>query len=491
MSMATVQFYNNPYHYPDYVETLTALTPAMDMTPKNTSTRGGSLHLSGSWGDLSGYNYLCIRRNGTTYWAWIDNVLERGSNASIVEYTVDAFRTYKGRITPGSQFIERSPQTTELYDDLLGSTKQAHTFNSSFIPWANYRSRTLVVQVRRSHSLDLFSTTPVQPTPYNFYFATFDPDDWVNYTGGTNPIVALMEVLRSNPQTENIVTLYTLPYMDLSELVELSLPVETASGTTNVPGFRFIGSMTESPVKQYLNRSRTINLSLTNTEIMRRNHAFRVVVPDAGVLMITDEAIRLGNIKVRQDVDMFSGASNYMITAGENNRVMGQSVRGSSTNSIPILSDPYETYISQNQNALSTALIGDVANIGMGLGSMIFGNPTGAGQALSGVHGIVNRNTSLRDAENMLPSNPPSFLGSALANSYGNGFWLLEQYEDVTNESIVHAQFGYPYGMVDTLSIPSKGYIQTVNCSVSSNGRVPQWAVQEINERFNNGLRVK
>lgn len=491
MTMATVQFFNNPYHYPDFKESLQALSAQKQMTPKNTSTQGGSLHLSGSWSELSSYNYMKIVRDNVTTWAWVDNVTEAGENGALIDYTTDAFRTYKEAITLGAQFIERTHEPTELFDDLLGSTQQAQNFNSKFLPWGNYRTRTLVVQVRRSASLDLFSNTPVQPTPYNFYFATFDPDNWVNFANGGNAIVSLMEVLRENPQTENIVTMYTLPYMNTSDLVDLSLPVETATGTINVPGFKFIGSMTEDPVKAYLHRSRLVNLELPNRHIFRRNHSYRVVIPDAGILPISDEAIQLGNIKVRQDVDMYSGASNYMITAGASDQIMGQSVRGSSSSSIPILSDPYETYISQNQNALSTALIGDVANIGMGLGGMMMGNPMSAGQIASGVSGMIGRNSSLKDMENTIPSNPPSFLGSALANNYSHGFWLIEQHAHVTNATEVNNQFGFPLGMVDQLTIPDDGYVQTVNCSVVSNGRVPQWAIQEINQRFDNGLRVK
>ena len=213
MTMATVQFYNNPYHYPDFKSTLTPLTPQVSMTPKNTTTKGGTLHLSGEWGNLSTYNYVCIRRNNTTTWAWVDSVRERGANACEVEYIVDAFRTYRNQITTGVQHLERVPFETELYDGLLSSTQQAHELNTSFIQWANYRTRVLVVQVRRQNTADNLSNTPGQPSPYNFYLASFDPDNWL----ASQPISELMNHLLTGAQTENIVTMYTIPYFDMSK----------------------------------------------------------------------------------------------------------------------------------------------------------------------------------------------------------------------------------------------------------------------------------
>ena len=91
------------------------------------------------------------------------------------------------------------------------------------------------------------------------------------------------------------------------------------------------------------------------------DHSVQVVVPDAGIISIPDYMLKDGDLYLRQDVDMFSGASNYMVVS--DNKYFTQSVRGSSISSIPIISDPMETYISQNQNALATALIGDVASI--------------------------------------------------------------------------------------------------------------------------------
>lgn len=127
----------------------------------------------------------------------------------------------------------------------------------------------------------------------------------------------------------------------------------------------------------------------------------------------------------------------------------------------------------------------------MGVGMMATGNPLGAGQVMSGARGLHNRQTSLADMKNAVPSNPPSFLGTALANFYNNKYYTIITYDGVDNREQVHESFGYPINMIKNFSLPSSGFIQTQNCSVGSDGTVPRWAIQEINTIFDNGLRVR
>jgi len=58
------------------------------------------------------------------------------------------------------------------------------------------------------------------------------------------------------------------------------------------------------------------------------------------------------------------------------------------------------------------------------------------------------------------------------------------------NASIVHSNFGYPMNKVAPLVFPSRGYVKTQGCAVASDGTVPQWAIDEINTLFNNGIYV-
>src|SRR5699024_10585689 len=116
---------------------------------------------------------------------------------------------------------------------------------------------------------------------------------------------------------------------------------------------------------------------------MRKNHSIKLVIPEAGIMDIQDEMIAEGTLYLRQDIDLYSGACNYMLF----NTTIGygtQSLRGSSVASIPIVSDPLKTYLSQNQNALNTALMGDVANVALATGTGAVG-----GSAIPGVGTVV------------------------------------------------------------------------------------------------------
>jgi hypothetical protein len=202
-----------------------------------------------------------------------------------------------------------------------------------------------------------------------------------------------------------------------------------------------------------------------------------------------------------------------MLTTGDNTYYT-QSVRGSSVSSIPVLSNPEDTYISQNQNGLTTALIGDVANIG--LGALMMSNPeTAAMRAIAGAgmggHGAADWGMKMWGAsvaveggsgilENMAQradggqnyANPPAFLGTALSSNFNGMFWVVITTQHTDNNDLVHTLFGYPYNKIDNLSFPSSGYIETQNCNVeSTDGSVPRWALQEINTLFDNGILVK
>lgn len=489
MTMATVQFYKNPYSYPDFKKTLSPVTQPSECTPKNTTLKGGSLHISGQWGEQTDHNYLRIKRDGTTLWAWVDNVITRTANSVQVDYTVDPFRTWKDNINLRHQFVARQPQETMLYDELLAGTQQAMEEDIVEHTWSSTDKRVLVVQVRRQNTADLVSVSPVQPTPYQFYMVEYETNAWTKKSA----IVNLFNELLINSETENLVTLYSVPYINMNGFADASLPVKhPGEPAKSISGFKFIGSLTiGDPVQDYFVRYSPVAFPYNKFDMMQVKHDLKILIPGAGIINVSDEAIQKGNLKIRQDIDLFSGGSNFMLTCGSGNQPTGQSVRGSSVASIPILSDPYDTYISQNQNALTTSMIGDVASITGGVGSMAVGNPVGGAMALSGARGLHGTATSKNDLKNMLPSNPPSFLGTALANHFNNTFYSIFTYDGVDNRGDVHTHFGYPINMIKQLTLPGKGFIQTQNCNVGSDGTVPQWAVKEVNQIFDNGIRVQ
>jgi hypothetical protein len=485
--MATLQFYKNKYRYPHYSNTLTAYGTSMECTPVGVNLKGGSLRVKGTMTDFMSCNYLALTRDNQTVYAWIEDVKFRTEDSFEVAYSVDAWRTYKSKIDLGTQYIARSPVATYLKDNLLGSVKPYMSIDSMMYSPAFSTSRVMVVQVRGAAD-SLFSNTPVQPTPYQFYLIRYQVNNWQ----ATAPLLNLISTLASSAKTINIVTMYSIPYMDLTGIPTQVLPVDNGNSIIEISGFQCLDGTTATNTKLFLETPIIIDNPM---ELMKTEHSVSIVIPEAGIIHIPDELLNHEGLKLRQDIDLFSGASNYMLMTGDY-VCWDHSVRGSSISSIPIISDPVDTYMSQNQNALATSLIGDVASIAMGAGLIASTGGMGAalggaGSITGGLNGLMNTAANLGDMKTKGYSNPPAFLGTAMANNYNQMFWVITRRSFVDNMSDVNTYFGYPYNMIDQLSFPATGYIKTEGCSVmSTDGSVPKWALDEINGNFNRGILV-
>ena len=471
MSMASLQLYKNPYNYPDY-GSITAVGSAMNCTPVGTGLKTGTIKVKGTMATFMECNYLSLTRSGKTIYAWIEDVNFSTANSFEVSYRVDPWRTYRSNISLGTQFIDRSPTTTFKKDNLLGSSRAYPNVDTKVIPWSNTNSRVLVVQVRPKGGSN--SNTPVQPSPYQFWVTSYSVNNWM----GNNAIVLLMLALEHGGDSGDIVTVYSIPYMDIQGIPQVPMPV---NGTT-IEGFRLVNDGV-TDVNSRLTRTVDITLDQNINTLMRSEHSVQIVIPDSGIINVPDELLNKSDLKLRQDVDLFSGASNYMLVSGSADYT-AHSVRGSGISSIPVLSDPMETYISQNQNALATSLIGDVASIAIGGAT-----GGGLGAVVSGASSLLRTSNSLLDIGSRY-SNPPAFLGTALTGSFNNRFWVVVTSEHVDNASTVHSNYGYPMQKVAPLNFPSSGYIKTESCSVSSDGTVPRWAIEEINSLFDSGILV-
>ena len=502
MDMALLQLYKNKYNYPKYSASLTAYGSTLNCTPVGFNLRSGKVRVEGSFSDFMSCNYLALTRDGRTIYAWIDDVSFLNDRVFEIGYTVDAWRTYKGSIDLGTQFIKRSTIATNLKDTLLGSTQGYWDIDSKLYEVGNTNKRVMVAQVRGTTD-SLFSNVPVQPTPYMFYLVEFDINDWQS----CKPLSDLMALLVDNAEVENLVTMYSIPYMNISGVPAQDLVLKTASATLSpITGFKCLDGSTDASGLLYVETP----LTIPSKTLLRVDHSVQVVIPEAGILNIPDEILFADKqIFLRQDVDLFSGASNYMLVTtddyGLGKKYYTQSVRGASVSSIPIINNPEETYMSQNQNALITSMIGDVASVALGVGTMGMGGglarflggggdaisrQIGAGIAVSGGTGLMNTWAGIQDAGNS-PHNPPAFLGTALAANFNQKFWVVTRQMEVTNSDKVHGNYGYPYNMVDDLSFPDAGYIETQSCHVSSkDGSVPRWALNDINTLFDNGILV-
>lgn len=489
MGMARLQFYKNKYNYPNFSPTLTAYGNSLPSTPVGISLKNGKLRVMGNMDDFMSCNYVGITRDSKTIYAWIDDVEFHTDSSFYVSYIVDAYRTYRSKLEYGNQFIKRGPTPTKKFDELLGSLKGTNEITRIAGSFLNSNKRYAVVQQKVISGGETFSTTPVQPSPYRFYFCPYDVNDWTS----ASPIKDLLTAFADKGElSEDIVTLYSIPYINTNNMNLTTLRVNFASGAVNIDGwFQMMDTGGEDTYAT--NITQNIPLFFPD-DLTKVNHSVMLVIPDAGIISVPDELIEMEDITLylRQDVDIFSGAVNYTITSGNGSIPYHLSVRGSTTGSIPILSDPYDTYISQNQNAITTSLFGDVASIGVGIGAISSGNALiGAGTLASGIKGITNTFSGLADAKNASHSNPPAFLGTALAANFHQKFWIVVMKTKVTNEEEVNSNFGYPHNMIAPLVPPTTGYIQTDGCNVSSDGTVPLWAVNEINRLFDSGILFK
>jgi hypothetical protein len=486
VSMATIQFYKNKYRYPHYSHTITAAGAEMPCTPVGLNLKSGKLRVAGTMSDFMNCNYMRLTRGGHTLYAWIDDVTFHTSESFEVSYSVDAWRTYSSKISLGTQFIARQPEPTIIKDPLLGGSTDYLDISTTELTIGIPTQRTLIVQCRPAAG-EPFSRSPVQPTPYQFFFYTYDVNNWTADT----TLQQLMTKLADGAETENIVTMYSTPYIATGAFESLPLPIRTPSGTTTIEGFKFLGDGVDPSL--HLSYESPIQWGYEDIDaLLRIDHSVQIVIPEAGIIDVPDNLLVRDDLVLRQDIDLFSGACNYMLQTADGHYT--QSVRGSSISSIPVLSDPLDTYLSQNQNALATSLIGDVASIAVGVaGGMATGGVgavVGGGLASSGVNNIVSRNAQQKDIANKF-SNPPAFLGTALAHKFNGRFWVVTQRTGVENDAQVHQNFGYPRNLVGALSFPSSGFIQTEGCNVTStDGTVPFWAMAEINNLFNNGILV-
>lgn len=472
--MNNITLYKNPSPYPQYgaitnYKTITA-------TPRNQDLRRGFFDIQLTTDEIMSFNYIGIKRGNRTIFAWVDDVVERGGNRLFrVEYTIDPFRTYRNDLVLGTQYIKRSMTPTLLQDDLLSSTREVNDYTIEPYSIGIPHERVCVVQKRLDDD-EISLNTPGQPSPYKLYFCKYDLNDWFS----TVPIRSLINSLGgSQGETSNIVTVYSVPYVNMLKTNANTLHVKVGSRNVSIEGWRTLSS----DFKEALSDKTKLNIppGLTKT-----SHNVSVVIPGAGIINIPTDMLYIDDLYLKMDIDVFSGAVNYMVTKGANGLTPTHlSVRGGSLSSIPILSDPYDTYLSQNQNTLAVSLLGDVASLGIGV---VSGNIP---STISGSSGLLNTFTSLADAKNTIPSNPPAFLGSALVHTYNNMFYLIINKRPYDNESLVRSRYGYPIDRVGTLSIPSSGFIQTQNCNISSNGNVPLWAINEINQLFDNGILFK
>lgn len=500
MAMAKLQLYKNEYIYPDYGG-ITKYSSEKNCTPVGMGLKTGTIRVEGTMKDFLSCNYLRITRNDKKIYGWIEDVEYLNDLIYNVSYSIDPFRTYKNNITVGHQFVERDNDTSTKKDDMLSSNQGYPEIYRSTFYSDDSASRFLVVQVRAGQkdgpadANPSFSDTPASPTPYDFFVKKYDKNKWFD-----DPDIAhLLNTLGGITEDNNIVTMYSVPYLNLDYTKKSRFYIKDGNGEKigEIGNFRVVkgseGDDMGELVREIIDVKFPEELALDDLPLT--NHQVQIVIPDAGIMNVPTELAMDSTLKLQREVDLWSGACNYTLIS-EKEGIGGElnvSVRGTGVSSIPVLSDMKETYLSQNQNSLSSALVGDVASMGVGVASSLVGGPVGIGAGasaiVSGLNGISSRNADTEDIGSK-QSNPPAMLGTAMVANHSGHFWMVVTKKKVDNSSVVHGNLGYVQNMYKNAGIPDKGYLKTQGAMVSTDGTVPRWAVDEINQILNNGIRT-
>ena len=491
--MYTLTLYTNPHSYPNY-GSVTQVGSPFEVTGVDIDDARGTIKTDKlTFAQRFSINYLKLERDGVTLWAFIENISRvSGDSLVAIDFKIDAFRTFRSVTSFGTQLVVRQPEATFDFDPLLrGNSGEPNIVTTTRINIDNPEFRVLVVQIMRPDGDTTDYTSPVQPSPYIFYFKQYN----INSPQTDSDIAALIKAITNSARPSNLASIYSVPVFasgGMSTSVG-GIPL-VIGGSTNVIGSNFF-KLTGGSWALAVRRLSPI-FTFTDKTILRTKHAVSVVIPEAGILNVPDELLFKEGLRVRQDIDMYSGASNYMLVY-DGVDATPYSVRSPGLSGVPIAYDVQQQMFAANRSNIIGGLVGDVATIGIGIAGVASAGATGglltpAGimggtMVAKGAMGIASTLGSLGDNVNQ-QVNPPSYLGSAMAANYGQSLFLVVTQGRSDNASIVNTRYGYPVNQFKTLTIPSSGYIQCSDANVG--GPIPLWAREEINTLLNDGLRV-
>src|SRR5690606_13761010 len=133
-----------------------------------------------------------------------------------------------------------------------------------------------------------------------FYFLEYNIHAWAQNTTLNQFITAIT----GGAEPKNIVTMYSIPWIDTSHLPTDSLTIH-AKESISIPGFKMLNE--GYSMQGRLFNETKINIGTNINELLKVDHSVQLVVPDAGIISIPDYMLKEGDLFLRQDVDMFSG----------------------------------------------------------------------------------------------------------------------------------------------------------------------------------------
>lgn len=158
-------------------------------------------------------------------------------------------------------------------------------------------------------------------------------------------------------------------------------------------------------------------------------------------------------------------------------------------------SDTFKLWLAKNQFSIGLDTVGNIANIGVGIGSTFAGNPLGLVQAASGVTGILNSINSVNQASKEPNKSKGGGAKNNLLTAIGKN--KFESHYEMIKErdAIIVDQFftmyGYQTNRVKKPNVSSRpyfNYVQTIDVNIK--GGIPADDMQELKSVYNNGVTL-
>lgn len=509
--MATVTFSNvEPYPYYS-VAPIEGLEYEIVLISKNST--GGSFTFKPNYAhfDLNIINFVLIKEESQIdIYAFIESWERERNGMYTISYKIDALRTFRKNIKFGKQYVLRASgletfnYVSTRTDPLVKTVGKPKTIIKEEVlapvytgtPGITARDiRYVVVQVRsRTYvgGVDVDegvvpSNNPLNPSQYRLYVAEYQ----INNPNASFPIRTLLETLRNTSETSNIVTMYSVPFINrFRSLAQEDLIVRVKDKEAfTVTGFRVVGEFDDvMSLQTYQGYIVLPDITPGEPYNPLLGHTAELVTPEGQVLIIPpiysgvlprDDADYTGVVEIERIVDLYSGS---VTTHIGHNRLTPYSVRSGPLGEITILSDPTETYKANNKNSMAVGLATTAGGI---LTSSVTGGLS-LGVAGAGLTSVAGTIAGIADSGSY--SNQPLFLGETIAAKYNNSFFLQITHHETIDGGpilapIVEKQIDLDFEFKNSLP-----YIQTIQCSVIGRKNTPKWALDEINNLLDKGL---
>lgn len=543
--MATVNFISiKPYPY--YKDLEGNFSEGMAIVNINKNSKGGSftIHLN-DVKDLYDFNYVVIAEEySKTIYGWIEDWVRERNGMFTVNYKIDAFRTFKNNINFGLQYVTRLDGLGLDSVKPIGSIKDPmiktyglpyetiHQANASPDGNDGNNTRYAVIQVRgRSYvgGVDVSaavnpSNNPLNPSQYRLYVSEYK----LNNPNGTSfALNNLLTALRNMAETSNIVTMYSVPFINgYGQLLDEELVLRVGDKPEqSISGFKVIGEYDDIMPLQTFKTSIDLRgviseefLTSYGDGIIQNPYqdpgisdglnesagidflngdTAQLITPEGQVLNIPPSVIKgitdytgapfseyKSRLRIERIVDLYSGSVSTHIG---DEFLTPYSVRSGPLGEITILSDPKDSYLAQNKTSRAVGL---ATTIGGGiLAATTGGVSLAASAAMLGptANSLIGTAAGIADSGNNY-SSQPLFLGETTGAKYNNLYHLVitTHHKEFTGKT-----YGRPFEEALELNILQlngvKGYIQTHQCKVES-GTAPLWAIDEINTLLDSGV---